>query len=136
MIEMLNHVTAYSVDSKGKPEAVRKQEIIITTHSPFVISDSQKEDVYKFDGGLFENPELQTYGGSAGMLLETIFDRDISISDFSNDALVKLKEGIKTLDDIQKAKKELLKFGESVEKFDAYSFLQSKEEELKNQKKK
>ncbi len=136
MIEMLNYVTASSYDDKGNPEYIRKQEIIITTHSPFVISDSQREDVYKFDGGLFENPELQTYGGSAGMLLETIFDRDISISDFSNDELVKLKEGIKTLDDIQKAKKELLKFGESVEKFDAYSFLQSKEEEFKNQKKK
>jgi restriction system-associated AAA family ATPase len=136
MIEMLNHVAAESYDSKGKPEVVRRQEIIITTHSPFVISDSYKDDVYKFEKGEFENPELQTYGGSVGMILETIFDRDISISDFSNDDLVELKASIKTLGDIQRVKKELLKFGESVEKFDAYSFLQMKEEELKNADKK
>jgi len=132
LIEMLNQVTAYSYDSTGKPEAVRKQEIIITTHSPFVISDSYKEDVYKFEKGNYENPELQTYGGSVGMILETIFDRDISISDFSNDDLTNLKESLKTEQDLLRVKKALLKFGESVEKFDAYSFLQFKEEEFKN----
>ncbi|MGK7390602.1 MAG: restriction system-associated AAA family ATPase [Candidatus Cyclobacteriaceae bacterium M2_1C_046] len=136
LIEMLNQVSAVTYDSKGKPETVRKQEIIITTHSPFVISDSYKEDVYKFEKGDFETPDLQTYGGSVGMILETIFDRDISISDFSNDDLNQLKASIKTLGDVQRVKKELLKFGESVEKFDAYSFLQLKEEELKNKEKK
>lgn len=129
MIEMLNQVTAYNYDSIGKPEAVRKHEIIITTHSPFVISDSQKEDVYKFEKGNFENPELQTYGGSMGLILETIFDRDISISDYSNDDLNEIKASIKSIDDIPRVKKQLLKFGESVEKFDAYTYLLIKEEE-------
>lgn len=136
MIEMLNTVTAVRYGSNGKPEAVRKQEIIITTHSPFTISDSYKEDVYKFNKGTFEKPEIQTYGGSIGMILETIFDRDISISDLSNNDLNELKLSINTIEDIHRVKKELLKFGESVEKFDAYSFLQLKEEELKNKQEK
>ncbi|MFV5703075.1 restriction system-associated AAA family ATPase [Flavobacterium sp. XS2P12] len=134
MIEMLNNVSAICHDENGKIEKVRKHEIIVTTHSPFVISDSQKEDVYKFSKGDYEKPEIQTYGGSVGMILETIFERDISISDYSNIDLIELKKSIKSLADIQRVKKELLKFGESVEKFDAYSFLQSKEEEFKNNK--
>jgi restriction system-associated AAA family ATPase len=133
MIEMLNQVSAKSYNAKGRPETVKQQEIIITTHSPFVISDSYKEDVYRFRRGEFKNPELETYGGSVGMVLETIFDRDISISDYSNEDLNELKSSIKESSDIPRVKRELLKFGESVEKFDAYSFLQAKEEEFKMQ---
>lgn len=134
IIEMLNNVSATSYDKNGKIEHVRKHEIIVTTHSPFIISDSQKEDVYKFSNGDYEKPEMQTYGGSIGMIMETIFERDISISDYSNINLIELKKSVKSLADIQRVKKELLKFGESVEKFDAYSFLQSKEEEFKKNK--
>lgn len=131
MVQILNHVAAKSFSATGTPETVRNQEIIITTHSPFVISDSLKEDVYKFDKGIFESPDLQTYGSSIGTIMETVFDRDVSISDFSNDDLENLKKSILTIEDIKRVKKELLKFGESVEKFDAYTFLQEKEEELK-----
>ncbi|MGE3826034.1 MAG: restriction system-associated AAA family ATPase, partial [Bacteroidia bacterium] len=101
MIEMLNHVAAYKFDSKGKPEAVRKQEIIITTHSPFVISDSQTDDVYKFDKVkgevVYINPKIETYGASVSLLLQEIFDRRISISDLSNYDLEELREELKEL---------------------------------------
>ena len=115
MIEMLNYVTAYSFDSNGKPEKVRNQEIIITTHSPFVIGDSQTEDVYKFEkqNGIvsFVNPKIETYGASIGLLLQEIFDRKISISDLSNSDLDDLRKEIKKLDtdEAKKAKVDEIK---------------------------
>ncbi len=145
MIEMLNHVTAYTFDSKGKPEAIRKQEIIITTHSPFVISDSQSEDVYKFDKKNSEvtyiNPKIETYGASVTLILQEIFGRKISISDLSNNDLEELRKEfkeIKTPDEmkakIEVAKSKLLNFGESIEKFDLYSLLRHLEKEFENKK--
>ncbi len=134
MIKLLNSVSAKNRDTIGNIKEVRKQEIIITTHSPFVISDSFTKDVYKFektDGIVkFANPDMTTYGASIGLILEIVFGRDISISDLSNYDLEELKKSIKTMDDLKRVKRELLKFGESVEKFDAYSFLQEREEEL------
>lgn len=134
MIHILNQITGTNFDSDKKVTRVRQQEIIITTHSPFIISDSLKEDVYKFEKGEFTKPEFQTYGSSIGLLLEMIFERDISISDFSNQELDALKESIKSKEDILAVKKALLRFGESIEKFDAYSYLMEKEEEFNNNK--
>lgn len=145
MIEMLNHVTAYSFDSKGKPEAVREQEIIITTHSPFVISDSMREDVYKFDKVKGEvtyvNPKVETYGASVSLLLQEIFDRRISISDLSNFDLDALRDALKELKTpeaikakIEETKAKLVSFGESMEKFDLYSLLRQIEKELDSKK--
>jgi len=135
MISILNYITGTNFDSRSNVTKVRQQEIILTTHSPFVISDSHKDNVYKFEQGVFENPDMQTYGSSIGFLLELIFDRDISISDFSNEAINTLKRSIETKEDILRVKKELLNFGESIEKFDAYSFLRAKENELDNKDK-
>ena len=145
MIEMLNHVTAYGFDSNGKPEAVRKQEIIITTHSPFVISDSLREDVYKFDKVNGEvtyiNPKVETYGASIGLLLQEIFDRRISISDLSNFDLDELRNALKELKTpeairakIEETKAKLIDFGESIEKFDLYSLLRQIEKDFESKK--
>lgn len=117
------------------PVKVRDQEIIITTHSPFVISDSETQDVYKFekvDNQVhYGNPKIKTYGASVGLIIENLFNRDISISDFSNEDLRLLKDSIKTREDLLGVKKALNNFGESIEKFDAFSFLMAKEEEFK-----
>ncbi|TGN26454.1 restriction system-associated AAA family ATPase [Empedobacter tilapiae] len=153
MVTMLNQVSGNEYDVKGNPEKIRQHEIIMTTHSPFIISDNQKEDVYKFEREIIsqkdindpeiehhfeklnlKNPEYQTYGSSVGFVLETIFDRDLTISDYSNEELNDLKASIKTLEDVKRVKKELLKFGESIEKFDAYNYLMIKEKELKSEK--
>lgn len=145
MIEMLNYVAASSYDDKGRPETVRKQEIIITTHSPFVISDSLREDVYKFDklNGevVYMNPEIETYGTSVSLLLQEIFDRRISISDLSNFDLDEFRLALKELNDpetrkakIEETKAKLVYFGESIEKFDLYSLLRQIENEIGGKK--
>ncbi|WP_406826260.1 restriction system-associated AAA family ATPase [Pedobacter sp. KACC 23697] len=136
MVTVLNKVSGKEYDAEGNPENIHQQELIMTTHSPFIISDNHKENVYKFvrDGKKLklENPEFETFGASVSFILETIFDRDITISDYSNKKLNNLKKSINTLDDIKRVKKELLSFGESIEKFDAYSYVRAKENELKS----
>ena len=145
MIEILNHVCATKLDNKDNPIEVRNQEIIITTHSPFVISDSYKEDVYKFDKGesyiTFANPKIETYGASISILMQEIFDREISISDLANFDLDELRESFKVLKTekdilkrIEEAKEKLLDFGESIEKFDLYSYLRKVENTINKKK--
>ncbi len=169
MIRMLNFVAAIKyeererdkLDSNNKvilgenekpvrekylfPIEVHRQEIIITTHSPFVISDSQTEDVYKFDKVkgevLYINPKIETYGASVSLLLQEIFDRRISISDFSNYDLEELREALKELKKpkvikakIDEIRAKLVGFGESIEKFDLYSLLSQIERDLAKKK--
>jgi restriction system-associated AAA family ATPase len=171
MIKMLNFVAATEfeererdkLDSNNKvvlgenkkpvrekylfPIEVRRQEIIITTHSPFVISDSQTEDVYKFDKVkgevVYINPKIETYGASVSLLLQEIFDRRISISDLSNYDLEELREALKELKKpkvikakIEEIRVKLVDFGESIEKFDLYSLLSQIEKDIDNKKKK
>lgn len=115
MIEMLNEVSVVERDKNGEIIKVRNQEIILTTHSPFVIGDSQREDVYKFENNngviSYENPEIETYGSSVDYLLKTFFKTNL----ISNESYNKLKYLIEkgTLEELRKAIDE---FGESSEK--------------------
>ncbi len=142
MIKMFNYVSAIEIDSKHRVTKVRDQEVIITTHSPFVVSDTRKEDVYVFEkdekGARYHNPEIETYGASINLILQEVFRRDITISDYANSRLEDLrtefgkgiqdKEHIKNL--ILETREELFQFGESIEKFDLYNFLSIKEDEI------
>lgn len=170
LVKLLNFVAAtkfeerekYVLDKKGEiqldeskepikekylfPTEVRNQEIIITTHSPFVISDSQTEDVYKFEKieniVHYDNPKnIETYGASIGLLLKEIFNREISISDLANydievlrNAFLKLTNKEDIIEKIEQTKAMLVDFGESIEKFDLYSFLREIEKETQAKK--
>lgn len=145
MIQMLDQVSAKSLSSSGKIEKVRKQEVIITTHSPFVISDTRKENVYKFEKKdrvvTYGNPEnIETFGASINLILQEIFDREITISDYSNS---KLEDSRKEFAHVSKnqlgelisgTRQMLFDFGESIEKFDLYNFLYQKQEEIRDSK--
>lgn len=141
IIRLFNEMAAIKWDEKNnRITQVRNQEVIITTHSPFAISDSEKEDVYIFtknkETGFSEinHPDIPTYGTSIQTILEHVFDRDSSISDIAYSELELLKSSSKTLKQITSAKAELFKFGESLEKFDAISVLFEKEDELNKKK--
>lgn len=134
MVTMLNKVSGNEYDQEGNPENIRKHEIIMTTHSPFIISDNYREDVYKFsrtDKELkIENPKHETYGTSITFLMKQIFERDITISDFANKELLTFKKELKAISDenlkkekIDEIEERLVDFGESVEKFDLYNYL-------------
>lgn len=141
MIKVLNYVSAIEIDANQRVTKVRDQEIIITTHSPFVVSDTRKEDVYVFEkeekGIMYHNPEIETYGASINLILQEVFRRDITISDYANSRLEELRTEFRDLKDkkhiknlILDTREELFRFGESIEKFDLYNFLSVKEDEI------
>lgn len=143
MVTMLNQVSGNEYDQDGNPERIRQHEVIMTTHSPFIISDNQKEDVYKFDRSYkpilnaagkevdcdellnLKNPKHETFGASITLLMKQIFERDITISDYANQELISLKNKLKDIqaEKIDEIEERLLDFGESIEKFDLYNYL-------------
>ena len=143
IMSLFNEMAAIEYDDKGKIVKVQDQEVIITTHSPFAISDSFNEDVYLFkkEGGKVSitNPDEElffTYGASVETILENIFGRDHSIADMANTELEEIKEKTRSLKQINAGKSKLHGFGESMEKFDTISYLFAKEENLQENAKK
>jgi restriction system-associated AAA family ATPase len=139
LISMLNQMAAVSYDSKGNIEKVRKQEIIITTHSPFVISDSSNEDVYRFtkNNGVIEytNPKEQTYGASISVILDEIFEKGETISDMAKKELDEMLENVTDVEELRKIIERLnSEFGDSVEKFDLFSKIKNKKDEIEKAK--
>ncbi|MDP2851568.1 MAG: restriction system-associated AAA family ATPase [Sulfuricurvum sp.] len=131
MISIINNLL------NEQESTVKNQEIILTTHSPFILSDSKKENIFKFkkeNGNVkyesFENSEIKTYGTSISDLLEMFFEKSESIGAMSYEELQEIISNIKTIENYNEAKKKLSKFGDSIEKFDAYNFLNQKKMEL------
>lgn len=134
-IKTLNLAAANSYDSDGNITKVRNQELILTTHSPFVISDSFSQDVYKFEknNGLvqFTSPEFQVYGTSVSIILDEIFEKSEGISEMAKKELKDMIEKITTTDELRNVVERLNRdFGDSVEKFDLFSKLRNIKEEL------
>lgn len=139
LIKTLNLMAASSFDSKGNIEKVRTQEIIITTHSPFVISDSSSEDVYHFvkTNGFVEysNPTVQMYGASISVILDEIFEKEETISEMAKKELKEMVENITTLEELRVVVDRLnTDFGDSVEKFDLFSKLRNIKTEIEKKK--
>ncbi|GEN67170.1 restriction system-associated AAA family ATPase [Chryseobacterium rhizosphaerae] len=92
------------------------QDMIVTTHSPFVVSDCKNESVFIFerDGDCLRitNPPKETYGASFDNILDMAFDIKIPIS----------RDSLKEIDELRKyqnpdvIKEKLNNFGESDEK--------------------
>ena len=134
-IKTLNLAAANSYDSDGNITKVRNQELILTTHSPFVISDSFSQDVYKFEkvNGLvqFTSPEFQVYGTSVSIILDEIFEKSEGISEMAKKELKDMVEKITTTDELRNVVERLNRdFGDSVEKFDLFSKLRNIKDEL------
>ena len=134
-IKTLNLAAANSYDSDGNITKVRNQELILTTHSPFVISDSFSQDVYKFEkvNGLvqFTSPEFQVYGTSVSIILDEIFEKSEGISEMAKKELKEMVEKITTTDELRNVVERLNRdFGDSVEKFDLFSKLRNIKDEL------
>ncbi len=116
----------------------REQEIILTTHSPFIISDCKPERVFIFERNeknevVYRKPDFNTFGASVSLIAEEVFNKRESIAELANQEIIAIKEKVKTLEDIDWAKGELMKFGESIEKFEAYNYLNRKRKELESQ---
>ncbi|WP_111709140.1 restriction system-associated AAA family ATPase [Lutibacter citreus] len=111
-----------------------KQEYLITTHSPFLLSDSKSEDVYIFNKTKkninIEQPEIQTYGAAIDKLLEIAFGVAPPVAKLSVAAISKLiNSKTKSIEELEK---EALGFGDSIKKMMLYHRI----EEMKSEKEK
>lgn len=115
------------VEILSQISSTEKQEFIISTHSPFIVSGCYKENVFKFerkgDVAIFKSVDFETYGASFEFLLTELFDLEALISE---KALNEMKDLIENGTE-KEVKFALNRFGESFEK----RFLFEKLEELK-----
>lgn len=116
----------------------RQQEIILTTHSPYIVSDCKRENVYIFqrntDGTVSQpkSPDINTFGTSIHIISDTVFGKGDTISELSKKKIDEIKKmPLETLENIQAAKEASRVLGESVEKVMLFKDLISKESELK-----
>ncbi len=116
----------------------REQEIIITTHSPYIVSDCKKENVYIFqrnsDGVVSQpkSPEINTFGTSISILSDLVFGKDDTISELSKKKIEEIRSmPLDTPENIQAAKEASRVLGESVEKVMLFRELILREEAIK-----
>lgn len=114
-------------------DTYREQELVLTTHSPFIVSDCQKENVYIFekDSNLKvknpKNPEFQTFGTSIEMIYWNVFQKQQSISNVAKSELDKIETKIKRNElNKEQAIDALRKFGDSFEKMNIIKLLREK----------
>lgn len=113
-----------------------KQEYIITTHSPFLLSDSKSDDVYIFERAnnkiKIERPEIQTYGAAIDKLLEIAFGVAPPVAKLSASAINRLINDKKST--IEELEQKALGFGDSIKKMMLYHRIEEMKTEQKNKK--
>lgn len=128
--------------SAGKPKDLPNgdynmhllKDVLLTSHSPFIISDCLPNNVILFEKETIGEGKdekiittakkvseldnaFNTYGTSVELILDKLFDYNQSIGDLSFADIESIDmDNIKTSLDIDKAKAELRKLGESIEK--------------------
>lgn len=92
------------------------QEVILTTHAPFVPSDMRRENVVIFervDGKIIPRaPDIETFGASYEEILEHCFRVEPPISDIARAEI----RGLMTSDDASRIEAAVPRLGPSVEK--------------------
>ncbi len=103
------------------------KDILLTSHSPFIISDCLPNNVILFEkdenGNVtakrvseMENA-FNTFGTSVELILNRLFNYDQSIGDLSNDELEKIDFNlINSKEQVESVKAKLRALGESIEK--------------------
>lgn len=110
------------------------REVLLTSHSPFIISDCHKENVLIFekdiDGKIgWRNPPFETFGASANAITIKIFGRKETIGNYALSKLQRFRERLENGETpevlINEASDEL---GDSVEKVLFINFALNKKE--------
>jgi restriction system-associated AAA family ATPase len=111
-----------ALEADGSASRVMR-EVILTTHSPFIISDCSKDNVLVFTKDTetqevkWQRPDFETFGACANAITIKIFGQTETIGDYAMSRLNKFRDRLEGGDDpdrvINDANKEL---GDSVEK--------------------
>jgi restriction system-associated AAA family ATPase len=118
----------------------RSQELLLTTHSPFIISDCKPENVFIFErhnNGRAKkprNPNFNTYGSAVSIITDQVFGKSETVSDMPLATIEQIKKRkLDTLEDIQQAKEAARILGNSPEKVLLFRELLMKEDELRGE---
>lgn len=153
-IKILNDSIEASQDKIEKEENKRKpktptnnihlrKDILLTSHSPFIISDCMPDNVVLFErneDGIVSATKVSeldnafnTYGTSVELILDKLFGYNQSIGDlsFSNIEAIDI-DSANSFEEIETAKSELRKLGESIEKDMVLAQLNKKIRDQKN----
>lgn len=115
-----------SVDAGGGNNLLK--EIILTTHSPFIISDCLPNKVIVFEKDVKTqrvsatsaqsfDPPFNTYGTSIDVIVECIFKNSNTIGAYSKSDLQSIDfQSIHSKQDVEKAKMKIIHLGDSLEK--------------------
>ncbi len=116
-----------SIEASGNNNLLK--DIILTSHSPFIISDCLPDKVIIFEKNAETNydvicksandfdPSFNTYGTAIDIIVEKIFKNRNTIGDYSRSELQKIDfDKIKSEQDREDAKKSIAHLGDSIEK--------------------
>ena len=116
-------------------EVKTKAEFLITSHSPFIVSDTKENNVILFEKGEQGSVErkdipINTFGASVNEITNMVFGRYETIGNISLQEVRDSLENINTIEDYLEAKQKLSKLGDSIEKFKAYNYLNRRKKEI------
>ncbi|WP_020587041.1 hypothetical protein [Desulfobacter curvatus] len=105
--------------ASSHPKTIR--EMLITTHTPFLISDSEPEKVMVFKKGkqavTVKRPDYNTLGASINKITMKTFDKKETIGGYAQEILNTLKERFKAGEDKETLLEEVnQRLGDSIEK--------------------
>ncbi|MBS1780241.1 MAG: restriction system-associated AAA family ATPase [Bacteroidetes bacterium] len=113
LISLINKTVIEKVQS----DKIRKQEILITSHSPFIVSDCRPERVFIFKNGKTSTPKINTFGAAVSLITMKVFGKSETISELANQKLDKIVQSYKKgTVDLQSAILKANSLGDSVEK--------------------
>ncbi len=118
------NVLSNSIKADGSNNLLK--DVILTSHSPYIISDclpnnviffSRNKETKKVEAKCAKELGFNTYGTSVEIISDKLFNYKQSIGDLSNEKLKKIDEmDMLTLEDRENVKIELQKFGDSIER--------------------
>lgn len=96
-----------------------RRDILITSHSPFIISDSHKEKVLFFEKGQLNpsRPEINTFGASVNLITIELFKRVDTIGDLASEKVLEFEKRIESDENLEQLKDEIFEsLGDSIER--------------------
>lgn len=108
-------------------------EMLITTHSPFLVSDTPRDNVLIFKAGQHEpnRPDFQSYGASADDITMQVFEREQTIGEGVYALLNEWRaEPIHSHADIERLRANTAQIGDSVEKIMFLNYLREQSKKL------
>ncbi len=89
----------YSFEQENKDKSETMREMLITTHSPYLLSDSDSKYVQVFrKGEEVRKPEFQTFGTSVNSIGIKVFDMPNTIGEFAQKRIQELREEFEQLE--------------------------------------